>query len=78
MPTYDYRCDACSHQFEQFHAMSAKGPSKCPECGGKLQRLIGGGAGVHVKGDGPSCTSANPACGPAAGGCGTGCCPISR
>ena len=53
MPTYDYRCKACNHEFEEFQSMSAKPLKKCPECGKpKLERLIGTGAGVIFKGSG--------------------------
>ena len=44
MPTYDYRCDACGHEFEQFQSITASTLRKCPECGKlKLKRLIGTG-----------------------------------
>ncbi|MFP4145777.1 MAG: FmdB family zinc ribbon protein [Phycisphaeraceae bacterium] len=53
MPTYDYRCDACGHEFEAFQSMSARPKKKCPECGKmKLNRLIGTGAGIIFKGSG--------------------------
>ena len=53
MPTYDYRCYACEHVFEEFQSMSANPLRKCPECGKlKLKRLIGTGAAVLFKGDG--------------------------
>ena len=53
MPTYDYRCQACNHEFEEFQSITAKTLRKCPECGKlKLQRLIGIGAGVIFKGSG--------------------------
>jgi len=53
MPTYDYRCKACEHEFEEFQSMSAKHLRKCPECGKlKLERLIGTGAGIIFKGSG--------------------------
>lgn len=53
MPTYDYCCEACGHEFELFQSMSAPVKRKCPECGqNKLQRLIGIGAGVIFKGSG--------------------------
>lgn len=53
MPTYDYQCSACGHEFELFQQMSAPVKKKCPECGElKLQRLIGTGAGVLFKGSG--------------------------
>lgn len=53
MPTYDYRCDACEHQFEEFQSFSESPLKKCPKCGkNKLQRLIGTGAAVIFKGSG--------------------------
>ena len=53
MPTYEYRCDECGHELEEFQSMSAKPLKKCPECGkSKLKRLIGIGAGVIFKGSG--------------------------
>ncbi len=53
MPTYDYICDACQHQFEMFHSMSEAAQRKCPECGKlKLRRLIGPGAAIVFKGSG--------------------------
>jgi putative FmdB family regulatory protein len=53
MPTYDYECDACGHQFELFQSISADPEKKCPECKKlKLRRLIGTGAAVMFKGSG--------------------------
>ena len=51
MPTYDYACRACEHTFEEFQSMSEPVLTHCPECvEAKLERLIGGGAGVLVMG----------------------------
>jgi len=53
MPTYDYLCEACSHEFEEFQAISAKRLRNCPKCKKpSLKRLIGPGAGVIFKGSG--------------------------
>ena len=53
MPTYDYKCKACGHQFELFHGMSEPARRKCPECGKlALVRLFGAGAGIIFKGSG--------------------------
>ena len=53
MPTYDYRYDACGHEFELFQLMSAPVKKKCPECLKlKLKRLIGTGSGVMFMGSG--------------------------
>jgi putative FmdB family regulatory protein len=53
MPTYEYRCDACSHEFEEFQYIKDEPLKKCPKCGKKkLRRLISGGAGIVFKGSG--------------------------
>jgi putative FmdB family regulatory protein len=53
MPTYDYKCDACGHAFEQFQSMTATPIRKCPKCKkSKVKRLIGTGAGLIFKGSG--------------------------
>ena len=53
MPTYDYECDACGHEFELFQSISDSVKRKCPECGKlKLRRLFGTGAAVVFKGSG--------------------------
>ncbi|WP_428389832.1 FmdB family zinc ribbon protein [Mucisphaera sp.] len=53
MPTYEYQCEACEHQFEEFQSITAKPLRKCPSCSKpKLKRLIGTGAGVIFKGSG--------------------------
>ena len=53
MPTYDYVCDACEHQFELFQSIKEEPKRKCPECGRlKLRRLIGPGAAIVFKGSG--------------------------
>lgn len=52
MPTYDYRCKDCGHQFEAFQSISAEPFTDCPVCSGRVERLIGGGAGLVFKGSG--------------------------
>jgi putative FmdB family regulatory protein len=52
MPTYEYECKSCSHNFEVFQSMSDAPIKNCPECGGEVRRLIFGGAGVIFKGSG--------------------------
>jgi len=74
MPTYEYRCEVCGYTFERFQNMSDKPISKCPKCGGKVQRLVGIGAGVIFKGSGShkaiydratseACSRERPCCG---------------
>ena len=53
MPTYDYQCDACGHEFELFQSINEPVKRKCPDCGKqKLRRLFGAGAAIVFKGSG--------------------------
>jgi len=60
MPTYEYICNKCGHQFEKYQSMSDKPLPVCPKelCPqkkwgkGKVKRMIGAGAGLIFKGDG--------------------------
>lgn len=53
MPTYEYRCTRCKHEFEQFQSMKDKPLKTCPACKkASLERLIGVGAAVIFKGSG--------------------------
>jgi putative FmdB family regulatory protein len=53
MPTYEYRCESCGHEFEKFQSITAKSLRKCPVCGkSTVKRLIGAGAGIIFKGSG--------------------------
>lgn len=53
MPTYEYACDKCSHQFEQFQSITDAALRKCPKCGkNALRRLISSGAALLFKGSG--------------------------
>jgi len=52
MPTYDYHCDHCGHEFEREQRITEKPVKKCPSCGKlKARRMIGGG-GFILKGGG--------------------------
>lgn len=53
MPTYDYHCDACEHEFELFQGITEEPKKKCPKCGkNKLRRLFGTGGAIVFKGSG--------------------------
>src|SRR6184192_4351247 len=60
MPTYEYVCEKCGHQFEQIQPISAKALEICPETActqkrwgkGKVKRAISAGAGLLFKGSG--------------------------
>ncbi|MCH2202147.1 MAG: zinc ribbon domain-containing protein [Fuerstiella sp.] len=53
MPTYEYRCKNCEHEWESFQSIKAKPSRKCPECGKlKAERIISAGGGIIFKGSG--------------------------
>src|SRR5437870_87999 len=53
MPTYEYQCDACGHNFDELQSFKDKPLKKCPKCKkSKLRRLFGTGAAVLFKGSG--------------------------
>ena len=60
MPTYEYVCEKCGHQFEKFQLMAAKPLTVCPKelCPqkkwgkGKVKKMISAGAGLIFKGSG--------------------------
>src|SRR5687768_4108765 len=53
MPTYEYACPKCGHEFEQFQSMRDEPLKKCPKCKKTgLKRLVGSGAGLIFKGTG--------------------------
>jgi putative FmdB family regulatory protein len=52
MPTYQYRCSSCGHEFEEFQSITEDPIERCPRCGKKTHRIISGGAGFLFKGSG--------------------------
>lgn len=51
MPTYQYACTKCEHEFEVVQSFSDAAISKCPECGGEVRKKFGA-VGVVFKGSG--------------------------
>ena len=51
MPTYEYECKKCKKRFEQFQKISDPALEKCPDCGGKVERLVSAAA-FTLKGGG--------------------------
>ena len=52
MPTYEYECSKCRHQFEVFQNINAPRVKTCPKCKGRVRRLIGTGSSLIFKGSG--------------------------
>jgi putative FmdB family regulatory protein len=40
MPIYEYRCERCGNEFEEWQSFSASVENTCPDCGGNAGRLI--------------------------------------
>lgn len=51
MPTYQYRCKACGHDFEIQQSFSDDALETCPECAGALKKVYGS-VGISFKGSG--------------------------
>jgi putative FmdB family regulatory protein len=51
MPIYEYRCKKCAKQTEVLLRSSDKPPTRCRECGGRLEKLISSAA-IQFKGEG--------------------------
>jgi putative FmdB family regulatory protein len=53
MPTYEYACEACGHQWELVQRITEAPATKCPNCGQeKAHRLISRGTNFILKGGG--------------------------
>ncbi len=60
MPTYEYVCEKCEHQFEKVQPITAKTLTVCPkdQCPrkpwgkGKVKRMLSTGGGLIFKGSG--------------------------
>ena len=73
MPAYEYRCEGCEVHFEQRQKMSEPALETCPQCGGRVKRLISGGAGAVTKGSSAASAYMPPQCGMGGPCCGGGC-----
>jgi len=66
MPTYEYKCKKCEHQFELWQEVGADAP-KCPECGSEVQkvfhpiRTIYKGSGFYITDSRPAASKSSEA-----------------
>jgi putative FmdB family regulatory protein len=51
MPFYRYQCEVCGKTTEAFQKMSDEPLKICPECGGKLKKVLSN-VGIVFKGSG--------------------------
>lgn len=65
MPVYEYKCRECKNKFEIKQSMSEAEIEKCPECGGKVNKIISSaainfkGSGFYVNDNKKSCPNAD-------------------
>jgi putative FmdB family regulatory protein len=52
MPLYEYRCDACEHQFEVIQRFSDDPIAICPSCGGGPVAKLLSSPAIQFKGSG--------------------------
>ncbi|NJD08414.1 MAG: zinc ribbon domain-containing protein [Methylococcaceae bacterium] len=63
MPTYDYQCQSCRHEFTVTHKIADPAP-RCPQCGGEVRKKLSAPA-IGKSAAAPSFSG---------GGCGSGAC----
>lgn len=51
VPTYQYACNACAHEFEVFQSFSDASLTVCPVCKGEIRKVYSA-VGVVFKGSG--------------------------
>lgn len=53
MPTYEYTCCECKHNWEEDQKITEPASKKCPNCNNDTaKRLISGGTGFQLLGNG--------------------------
>ncbi|MDI6894797.1 MAG: FmdB family zinc ribbon protein [Bacillota bacterium] len=51
MPVYEYECEHCG-TFEVYRSITAEPLEECPQCGGKVRKLISRHVSIIFKGSG--------------------------
>jgi putative FmdB family regulatory protein len=59
MPTYEYECASCGFRFEMRQSMKAEPVVQCPECQGRVHRIVSGGSGFIVRGSSEGSSAAH-------------------
>ena len=53
MPIYEYHCNSCGSEFEEFMSISVKAPKvACPQCGSKRTKRMISQTSFQLKGSG--------------------------
>lgn len=65
MPTFDFRCSDCGHEFSEFVSIKEKDKVRCPKCNSSVKQLFTGFMFIGGSSGDGSCSSCN------SGNCGT-------
>jgi putative FmdB family regulatory protein len=49
MPTYEYKCEQCGLEFERFQKITDEPLQSCPQCLGRVRRVLSPGGGIIIK-----------------------------
>lgn len=52
MPTYDYSCKVCGHEFEEFQSITEEPFAECPECHVTTKNRLVSAVAIVLKGEG--------------------------
>lgn len=52
MPTYEYQCEKCGKQFDEFQSIKSEPVANCPDCSSECKRKFSAGGGIIFKGSG--------------------------
>jgi putative FmdB family regulatory protein len=51
VPIYEYKCEECEYEFEEFQSIKEPPVESCPKCKGKVKKVISM-TSFSLKGDG--------------------------
>jgi putative FmdB family regulatory protein len=71
LPTYQYACTECGHEFDTVQSFADASLTECPQCTGKLRKVFNA-VGIVFKGSGFYRTDSRSSDAPATTGAGSG------
>lgn len=69
MPTFDFRCSDCGHEFSEFVSIKEKDKVCCPKCKGNVKQLFTGFMFKSSNSNNSSCSNCNSGDCKSCGGC---------
>ncbi len=71
MPTFDFKCNDCGHNFSEFVSIKDKEKVRCPKCGGRVSQRFTGFSYIKT---GERCSSSSCNGGSSSSSCSGGSC----